>query len=401
MARRDSCELILSYITLKEYSREFQIIIDSIKNYYARDGQAVSINREILLGLLAETVSNKKHLERFTSIVDQALSSNTSAVNIDELILQAKKNEVADKLAVALSNRDDTTKLLEEYTHLANLTSLEELNASGAEILTHEDFGRVLSGMAAGEGRWRLYPLALNERLDGRAGGGHHIVTFARPEMGKTALNLTIAGGFARQGAHGIYFINEDKVEDLYLRLVCNLSGLTLKESLTNPEKAEALARKNGLEFVRIISLAPGTLREVEAFVDKYAPVWVVMDQLRNLSMKEANKVLQLEYATTGMRNIAKKYGALVVSTTQAGDSAEGKALLTMGDVDFSNTGVAAQADVLIGLGATQADQERGIRMLNISKNKLTGRHEGFPVKLIPQLSRYVSMNEADANADT
>lgn len=390
----------MSYITLKDYSREFQIIITAINNYYQRDNAATTINRELLLGLLAETVSNKKHLERFTSIVDQAIAADVSVINVDELILKSKQNEVADKLAVALSNRDDTSKLLEEYNHIRNLTSLEELDQSGAEILTDEDIGRILTSAATREGRWKVYPLSLNERLEGRAGGGHHIVTFARPEMGKTALNITIACGFARQGASGIYFINEDKVEDLYIRIVTNLSGLTVKEALTDPAKAEALARRNGLQFIRIISLCPGTLREVEAFVDKFQPVWIIMDQLRNLHMKEANKVLQLEYATTGMRNVAKKYDALVVSTTQAGDSAEGKAILTMGDVDFSNTGVAAQADVLVGLGATPQDAERGIRMIHLSKNKVSGKHESFPVRILPQLSRYVSMNEQDVNPE-
>lgn len=399
MARRDSCSLILSYISLKEYSREFQIIIGVVSDYYKRDNEASSINRDLLLGLLAETVSNKKHLERFTQIVDQAYGTETSTVNVDELILKSKQNEVADKLSVALANRDEKYRaLLEEFNHISNLTSLEELDASGAEVLTHEDIGRILARAKAGEGRYRVYPLALNDRLEGRAGGGHHIVTFARPEMGKTALNLTIAGGFARQEADGIYFINEDKVEDLYIRLVSNLSGLTGRECENDPDRAEMLARKNGLEFVRIISLAPGTPREVEAFVDKYEPKWVVMDQLRNLNIKEANKVLQLEYATTAMRNVAKKYDALVVSTTQAGDSAEGKALLTMGDVDFSNTGVAAQADVLVGLGASPQDSERGIRMINLSKNKLTGRHEAFPVRLHSQLSRYTSVNESEIN---
>lgn len=400
MARRDSCALILSYITLKDYSREFQIIIAAINNYYQRDNAAASINRELLLGLLAETVSNKKHLDRFTQIVDTAIAADTSVINVDELILKSKQNEVADKLAVALSNRDDTSKLLEEYNHIRNMTSLEELNASGAEILTHEDIDRILAGAANREGRYKLYPLALNERLDGRAGGGHHIVTFARPEMGKTALNLTIAGGFARQGAEGIYFINEDKVEDLDMRLICNLSGMTDRQAFADPARAKRKALDNGAEHIRVISLSPGTLREVEAFCDKYKPKWIVMDQLRNLAMKEANKVLQLEYATTGLRNVAKKFDTIVVSTTQAGDSAEGKALLTMGDVDFSNTGVAAQADVLVGMGATAADAERGIRMLNLSKNKLTGRHEAFPIKLLPQLSRYVSMNEQDVNVE-
>lgn len=397
MARRDSCYIILSYIDLKSYSKEFQIIIAAIKDYYERDDACNSINRELFLALLAEQVSNKKHLERFTSLIDQAYQSDVSALNIDQLILKSKQNEIGDRLAVALANREDTSNLIEDYTSLHKLTSLAELTERGTEILTVDDLDEVLDRrLEAGRGL-RLYPLALNERVDGRVDGGHHIVTFARPEIGKTALNITLACGFARQGARGIYFINEDRHEDIYVRLISNLTGMTEREIRSEPDRAKALARQNGLNNIILISLSPGTPRQVEAFVEKYEPVWVVMDQLRNLNVKEANKVLQLEYATSAMRNIGKKYNVITVSTTQAGDSAEGKRLLTMGDVDFSNTGVAAQADVLVGLGATPEDLEKGIRFINISKNKVSGMHQSFPIKLNPFLSRYVSVSEQTA----
>lgn len=394
LARRDSCALILNYLNPKDYSREFQILIEQVKKYYERDKTAHHVDTQVFFALLTESFGNKKHLDRFVQVVNEAIELGTSVVNVDEVILKGKLNAVGDKLAVALANKSDTSDLMEEYQKLKGMSSLDELNSQGTEVLTADDIEAVLSRKTSGEGTLKVYPLAFNDRLEGKAAGGHHIVTFARPEMGKTALNTTMSCGFAKQSADGIYFINEDRVEDVYTRHVSNLSGMSENQIKGDMRKAIDLAMERGLGMVRFISLAPGSPQQVEAFVDKYQPKWIVMDQLRNLNVKESNKVLQLEYATSAMRNIGKKYNALVVSTTQAGDSAEGKALLTMGDVDFSNTGVAAQADVLVGLGGTPNDVEQGVRYINLSKNKLSGRHESFPVKLAPQISRFTSMNE-------
>lgn len=360
-----------------------------IKSYYDRDPTANSVNRELFTALLSETFTNKKHVEAFAMLIDEAYAMETSTANTDQLILKFMQSEVGSKLAQALANKDEKVMdLVEEYTHLHNLSNLEELNEQGTEILEADSWDSIVEKELAREGALALYPLAVNRKLGGRVSGGHHIVTFARPEMGKTALNLTIACGFARQGAVGIYFINEDRVEDLYMRAVSNFTGLTESGIRDDPRKAREIAMARGLSNIRFISLSPGNLRQVEAFVEKFKPQWMIMDQLRNLHVKESNKVLQLEYATSGMRTLGKKYNVITVSTTQAGDSAEGKAVLDMGDVDFSNTGVAAQADVLLGMGATADQYEKGLRTIHLSKNKVTGDHATFVVQLDPFTSR-------------
>jgi hypothetical protein len=94
------------------------------------------------------------------------------------------------------------------------------------------------------------------------------------------------------------------------------------------------------------------------------------------------------------MRNIAKKYDAVAITVTQAGDSAEGKAVLDMGDVDSSNTGIPGACDVLLGIGATEQHKEQGLRILSLSKNKLGGVHDSFPVRFNPAISKYVSSKE-------
>lgn len=395
LSRRDSFKLIASHINPKEHSREFDILVRQIGAYYQRDPEAQSVNRELFLALLEQSFTNKKHLASFGMLVDEAYAIETSASNTDELILGFKLHELGSKLAMALSNKEpNVNELIEEYQHLANVSSLDELNATGTEIIDGDSWDSIVEKELARESALRLFPRTLSEHLGHRVSGGHHIVTFARPEMGKTALNLTIGCGFARQGSQGIYFGNEDRMADVYMRAVSNLTGLDESTIRNDLERAKELAFRAGLGNIRFVSLSPGSPSQVEAFVDKFRPGWFVMDQLRNLNVKEANKVLQLEYATTAMRTIAKKYNAVGVSTTQAGDSAEGKAVLDMGDVDFSNTGVAAQADVLLGMGASVDQYKRNQRTIHLSKNKITGDHATFVVEIQPQLSRIRSVGD-------
>ena len=78
----------------------------------------------------------------------------------------------------------------------------------------------------------------------------------------------------------------------------------------------------------------------------------------------------------------------VVVSVTQAGDSAHNKAALDLGDVDFSNTGIPAQADVMIGLGANQNHKDAGELVISLPKNKVSAIHEAFAVTTEPHLSK-------------
>ena len=80
------------------------------------------------------------------------------------------------------------------------------------------------------------------------------------------------------------------------------------------------------------------------------------------------------------------------MSVTQAGDSAENKAVLSMGDVDFSNTGIPSQADLMIGMGANYEHQKAGEIVISLPKNKISGKHEYFACMVDPQLSKITSI---------
>jgi archaellum biogenesis ATPase FlaH len=389
---RASFDTINGWITLKKYSRPFQIIWDMVSNYYQRDANAQSVQPEILLAFITETVRNPKHQASFSEQVQQAWAVDVSEVNVEQVVLESKRAEIADELALALTNGTEHDELLEAYTSIKEMTSLDDLAEEGTDELDVGDLESLLNEEADGVGRLTLYPTAVNERLGGGVQGGHHIVVYARPETGKTALCISIAAGFARQRSQGIYFVNEDRPQDIMLRIISNLTGWTRARILENKAEAITLATEAGLNNIRVISMAPGTPKQIESYIKKYSPAWVIIDQLRNVAVRSDNRVNQLEMAATFARNMAKKYSIVVVSVTQAGDSANNKEILDMGDVDFSNTGIPAQADVMIGMGVTPALDQQGVRMISLPKNKIGGDHASFLVRINPFLSRVTSI---------
>jgi replicative DNA helicase len=391
---RESYELIASYIKPKAYSREFQLLFGYVGDYYLRDRSATKVDRELLGQLLGTSIPNEKHVDRFLGIVDEALLADVSEMNVRQIVLQAKQQELGLELAMAISNGKEHANLVEEYKQLLKYTTLDELVSAGIEVYTHEDMARLLEEDSDPTGRLVVYPLALNERFDGGMRGSDHMVLFARPEMGKTGLVVTMAGGFAKQKSRGIIFNNEERIARLYMRQISNLIGWTIHEIRANRDKAMELAYEAGFEYIKFVSLSPGTLREIEDFVEKEEPDWFVVDQLRNIAIKSESRTNQLEAVAQGIRNIGKRTNTRAISITQAGDSAEGKAILEMGDIDFSNTGIQSACDVLGGVGATPEQMLAGIRVFTLCKNKLGGVHDSFPTRFNPFLSKYVSIKE-------
>ncbi|NIV28549.1 MAG: hypothetical protein GWN58_03240, partial [Anaerolineae bacterium] len=80
----------------------------------------------------------------------------------------------------------------------------------------------------------------------------------------------------------------------------------------------------------------------VEELMHEYEPDVVFVDQLRNVSSKgrTENRTTQLDRVANDLRQLAISHKAVVVSLTQAAESAEGKLKLDMGDVDSSNTAI-------------------------------------------------------------
>jgi hypothetical protein len=215
--------------------------------------------------------------------------------------------------------------------------------------------------------------------------------------MGKTLVLINMVAGFTKQGLRTLYVGNEDPVADLQMRYINRITGRTKDQVLSDPTGTQAILEKRNYQNVIFAPLAPGTFPKIRRLVEKYKPHVVVLDQLRNLDVDSENRTQALEKAATEARNLAKGMGVLVVSVSQASDSASGKRILTRGDVDSSNVGIPGQADVMIGIGATEEDEQHNRRTFSFPKNKISGKHGGIMVEIIPQLSM-VKEQEKPAN---
>lgn len=396
---RDNYDLIKSHVDLKlsTYSKLFQIVFAKVGDYYTRDDAAQMIAPEVLLEQIGSTIRNDKHISDIKDMLLDAAGSDVSVENVKAVVLLAKQQEAQDKLAQALASGItprgvDIDEMIEDVKRLRAMTTLDELVKEEVEVFHNVNLATLFEKEFDPATRIKLFPASLNDRLDGGAKRGHHIIIFARPETGKSMTVINMSCGFLRQGLKVLYVINEDRPEDIIIRHVANLSNMTKREQDGEREKAQQLAESVGFHNLYVANASPGTPEQIDDLVEQYQPDVLIVDQLRNLKVKADNRVLQLEEAATAMRTLGKKRNILVISVTQAGDSADGKPILEMGDVDFSNTGIPAQADLMIGIGVDAALEAENRRMFSLPKNKISGEHEHFPVDVIPWLSRVTSI---------
>lgn len=236
-----------------------------------------------------------------------------------------------------------------------------------------------------------ILPKSLNERIGGGLPKPCHVLIYARPESGKTATCINLSCGIINQGRRVLYIGNEEAYSSMLLRFISRLSGMTVSEVRGNPVEADRLANERGYGNLVYAPLSPGSVKEIRELVEKYQPDALVIDQLHNLSHKNDNKVEKLEALAKEIRDLSNEYNIAAVSVTQAGESAEGKLLLTMDDVYYSNTGIPGHVDLMIGVGKDDNADRENYRFLSVSKNKFNGDHNPLKVRIVPALSKVLS----------
>ncbi len=391
---RGAYDLIKKYGNIPSYGKLEEMLFEAINQFYYRDPSSTTASPEIILDILGETVRNDKHLKQFKDLLQAAhqLDVDLSTDNVKIALLNAHIKKVKDKLAVALLNNDakEEAALMDQLKDLRTLDTVEALDRLGLEEYPIESVDELILKAYDNTNIMKVYPKSLGDRIGGGLKPGHHAVIFARPNMGKSMLAVTMGCGFANGGWKVLVLGNEEPAGDYWLRFIQALSGKTKGEVLGNYHESKTLALKRGLNNITIVSAAPGTKRQVDGLMDKYKPNVLIIDQLRNLDVGKAeSRTNQLEAAAIYARNTAIRYHCAVISITQAGDSATGKQILDMNDIDGSKTGIPATADLMIGIGADAQAEAEGYRIITLCKNKLTAQHEHWPVKAIIPLSKY------------
>lgn len=285
--------------------------------FLQRDPSAAAVDPDILEQLVNQKLP-PNHRSHFACLLQAARDSTGSLPNVRELDYAIRRDEWADKLisAVGSTSRNwDAINTLLDARPEQGAADISPLSFEGEEI--------------RGDGI-RLGIQALDKKFGEGLSRGHHLLIYARPEIGKSLLAINIACGLARQGLRGVYFENEEPDHITKLRMLQCLSETRFPYKLPAHKRPEKWASN-----IVVHSLQPGTLGEISA-ISKGCD-WIVVNQLRNLAFKDTNKVNALDELAKGVRGIAAKNKLVAFSVTQAGDSAEGKNVLSMGDVDYSN----------------------------------------------------------------
>lgn len=386
---RDAFRQVAAHVGRDDLSDRGWIIWEALTDYYDNDSGAERVDPEILGESVARKVSADRHKEELRELVAGVCAFEASPANVVADLLDTKRELAGQRLATAILQGSQTADLLDEYDRLLGATELSTQEEEHRRGLSPSEL--VSNGFSDGN-LIQVLPESLNRRIDGGVRPGHHIVLFARPEMGKTMMAIEMMAGFLFQGLTVLYVGNEDPIDDINMRVINRLSGMTKAEVMEDPDRAGELISTKGYDNLILASLAPGTAREITSLIEEYEPHVLVLDQLRNLNMHDDNRVTQLEKAATQAREWAKRYSCVVVSITQAGDSASGKAILDLGDVDYSNTGIPSQADLMVGIGATEQNKMRGEVCLSLPKNKISGIHTHFTCLAEPHISKLESL---------
>lgn len=384
---RDNFEAIQDHVDLKEFSPEGKLIFGEVGEYYSVDPESPRVDSEILCARLERRLPNRKHAEACLGIVKSL--PDVSGANIVREVLDFKSNSVGLEIAQAFASGKPAGEVrgkVEQWLEWQDRGSLDD----GSEIV-NASVRELVERRLSQERLIQLAPKALNDRLDGGALPGHHVLVFAPTEMGKTLFVINLTAHFLRQGLRTLYIGNEDPADDIILRLACRITGMDKYRIRKDPAAAQAILDGSGWHNFIFADLAPGTFPRINRLVSRHTPSVVILDQMSNINVnvsKSESRTGSLEQAAKEARAIAKRCGILVVSVTQAADSATGKIVLGRGDVHNSNIGIPGQIDLMLGIGADEQMEARGLREISIVKNKISGIHDHFTVNFNPSISR-------------
>lgn len=379
---RGTYELFERIGHVDDFSPLGSTVFRAVKEYYDVDPDVRSCYLGVVQDRLFSRITNPKHeapLREYLRGIPEAVS----VPNVERSIREVHRASVDSKLSLALANgapEEEKQRLWQERELSGSETARAVSGERLLDVLSPEYLTSLAEETEANE-FIKLWPKQLNDRLDGGALKGHHVLVFARPETGKTLFAINLCAGFLHQRANVLYVGNEEPVADYRDRIYGRL--LKVGKSFVRDNRADvsaALARAN----IGRVHLAEGTsFADVRGLLEdrRESEVSVlILDQIRNMRLDSESRTAELEAAGIAARAIAKEFNVLVVSVTQAGNSADGKAYLDMSDVDSSKTGLPASADLMIGLGSTEEMRASGLMGVSLCKNKLSGLHDKFHV---------------------
>ena len=362
------------------------LIYDEVVLYYRRDPKAYEVDKSCIIGRLSRKMP--KSASKFVKVMSRV--RDVSVENVLEDYRQVKRKSLAEKAGSYLmaGQFDKAEPLMTKFNALEDMTQEDNSAPNIFQDAEADDFCESLEK----KNRIPIAPSKLNDILAGGLVAGCHMLIYAPPECGKTALAINIAYSVAVSGRVVMYFGNEESA-DMYLnRMLCRFCRWNLAKVLKDKPAAMALARKRGWKNLIFVHMTPGSVAQVQELILKYKPEVAIIDQLSNLTLgrgKEPEKTQLLEKLAYAMRIFYSRNKVAGISMSQADEKAIGLLYLTIKNVYYSNVAVQGMCDVMIGMGMNAEYEAMGRRVLNVTKNKLGGCHDSVIVQLVGDISMF------------
>jgi hypothetical protein len=372
-----------------DFSEYGQLVAKAVVQFYKRDPGAQRVDRDVVGSTIGRMYPSPKQasaaLDYFASI-----PSEVSTENVVTEYRLLRRRRVGLDLAAALGDRtpqdDRVDRLIDKYRDLSLEDSGEYVRPSMQDL-----------EQRAGT-RIRLSPGLLNDELNGGLLRGDHIVVFGRPNSGKSMFAINQACSILKQGYKALYVCNEETHVRYLPRFVSRLAGggkYTWSAVEKDPKglgaEAEARALEAGMDRLTLVHEPSGKLPVLESLIRLHKPDALFVDQMHNLKAAGDNRVLALGEMAREIRRMANVYSLVAFSMTQAGDRADEKLNLGMGDIDWSNTAIQGACDLILGIGSDAKYRAANRRMLNGLKNKLGKRDFRLPLFIESDYNAYMA----------
>ena len=386
----------LSY--LKTNFKELYKLYNIIKLLYTKHSFTVISPTDLEAGYIQSyPVLNEQDRIELTGLIQRIFTSPITA-SIPDLLASYHYRALAGQLAVlsigVSEGKKDLTLLQDACRELLE----EEVVGGDVEWVT-DDLEALYAKTAGGPGiRWQMD--CLNKSL-GPLRKGNFGIVFARPEAGKT----TFVSHFATHATTQvdkpvIWFNNEQAGEEVKLRFYQSMFGVSTQELFSDLSKYKDLYKQQSKGLLYLLDRDIIDVELIEKVCEQHDPSLVIIDQLDKIEgFEEDRHDLTLGQVYIWARKLAKRH-CPVIGVTQASDSGENVKYLTRSHMADSRTSKPAEADWILGIGETQADDFKLYRYFNISKNKLIGdkdtdpslRHGQFQVIIQPDIARYTEI---------
>ena len=340
--------------------------------------------------------SQKNIHEIIDNIENQQQPTDEVVETAIKSMYRIKKADELARICLDISNNpnDNTFNAVEKF-----MSTIDEKHTDIKNEAVTKDVDEILMALQE-QGEFKFNLPSLQSATNG-IGRGNFMVIIARPETGKTAFWVSLVasvGGFAWQQKKVSIFANEEPAIRTQMRLLNACTGLQ-RGSILNGSRDIAKEKWADVSpYIENFDCVGKTMDDLDEYCTNNDVDILVIDQLDKINVTGKFNATheKLREVYTQARELAKRHSILVIGMSQASAEAQGRSRVTFSTMENSKTGKAAEADIILGLGKEDEQEnfmDDCIRFVTLSKNKLTGDHKEFEVILRPTISRFAERN--------